>query len=228
MFSNFYGRWKKLENRLSVEWGGSIKTPEERRKAYWHFHLLDHGMLRAMWANLSEIAPGAWRSNQPSPNGLRRLHKMGVKSVLNLRGVNKRSPYLFEEETCRELGMNLVSCNLAARSLMPRKNLVAVLDAFDSIPHPFVMHCKSGADRAGLAAALYLLYKSGASIDQAKAQLSFRHLHIRSSSTGILDHVLDAYETDIAETPMTIRQWIETRYDAKKLTAEFRKLRAKK
>lgn len=227
MSSKLYARWKALESRLSVEWGGSIATPEQRRKAYWHFHLLDHGMLRALWANLSEIAPGAWRSNQPSPRGLRRLQKLGIKSVLNLRGVNQRSPYLFEQETCHELGMTLVSCNLSARSLMPRENLVALLDVFDTIEYPFVMHCKSGADRAGLASALYMLYVKGASIAEAKEQLSFRYLHIRSSVTGILDHVLDAYEKDNAENPMAIRDWIETRYDNEKLTAEFHQIRSK-
>lgn len=227
MLSKLNARWKTLENRLAVEWGGSIETPEQRRKAYWHFHLLDHGMLRALWANLTEIAPGAWRSNQPSPRGLMRLKKLGIKTVLNLRGVNQRSPYLFEAETCQNLGITLISANLAARSLVPRQNLVKLLNIFDTIQHPFVMHCKSGADRAGLASALYLLHVKGVTISQAKKQLSFRFLHIRSSSTGILDFVLDTFENDIAEAPMTIREWIETRYDPKALTAGFLKSRAK-
>lgn len=221
MFSKTYARWKALESRLSVEWGGSINTPKARRRAYLHFYLLDHGMLRALWFNLTEIAPGAWRCNQPSPRRVRRLKNLGIKTILNLRGVNQRSPYLFEQEACDALGMSLISCNLSARSLVPRSQLIELLDVFDEIKHPFAMHCKSGADRAGLASALYLLHVKGASLKQAQKQLSFRFLHIRASSTGVLDFVLDAYGRDSAQTPQSIRNWIETRYDHVKLSNEF-------
>lgn len=227
MLSNLANRWKSLENRLSVEWGGDISTPRARRKALVHFHLLDHGMLRALWSNLSEISPGVWRCNQPSPRGVRRLKRLGLKSILNLRGENQRSPYLFEKETCEETGLNLVNCTLAARKLVPRKNILAVLDAFDTIQHPFAMHCKSGADRAGLASALYLLHVKGATPAEAKRQLSFRYLHLANSATGILDHMLDAYDESNAVTPIPIREWINTQYDHRKLTKEFNRGRSK-
>ena len=225
MFAKLYARWKALESRLSVDWGGKIDTPAARRKAYVYFHVLDHGMLRALWANRTEIAPGAWRCNQPSPRGLRRLNKLGIRTMFNLRGINQRSPYLFEKETCDELGMNLISCNLSARNLVPRQNLIDLLDTFETIEHPFAMHCKSGADRAGLASALYLLHIRGATLEEAMKQLSFRYLHIKNSKTGILDHVLETYGHDNATNPISIRDWIETKYDPGQLTATYNKAR---
>ena len=41
------------------------------------------------------------------------------------------------------------------------------------------MHCKSGADRAGLAAALYLIFKKDYSLEEASRELNFKHLHIK-------------------------------------------------
>ena len=87
------------------------------------------------------------------------------------------------------------------------------------------MHCKSGADRAGLASALYLMHVENKPVAEAKKQLSLRYLHLKNDSTGILDYMLDQYEQDITETPMPIREWFETRYDPKALTAGFQKLR---
>ncbi len=221
MLKQLSRKLKSIENGLGDRWGRDISTPAARRRAYWHFNLLDHGVLRGYWHNLAEIAPGVWRSNQPSPHRLQKYREMGFHTVLNLRGVNKSSPYLFEKETCDAIGLDLVSHSLTARSLVKPKALLGLLDIFETIERPFVMHCKSGADRAGLASALYLLHIQGASIAEAKQQLSFKFLHLKSFQTGILDHLLNAYEADIKTQPMPIRDWLETRYDQKKLTAEF-------
>jgi len=83
------------------------------------------------------------------------------------------------------------------------------------------VHCKSGADRTGLAAALYLMVVEDQPFDLARKQLSFRFLHIRRSSTGILDHFFDAYEARNAASPITIEDWIKTEYDPEALTKSF-------
>lgn len=227
MSSKFYARWKRFESDLTASWGSDISTPSARRKALFHFHVLDHGMLRALWTNLSEVSPGVWRSNQPSPRHVRRLKKLGIRTIINLRGINNRSPYLFEKEACDAAGIDLVSCSLSARTLVDRKNLLQLLDLFETIERPFSMHCKSGADRAGLAAALYILHIDQGTVEQAQKQLSFRYLHIRSSSTGVLDFMLDAYQRDTAQSPVPIREWIETRYNHVQLNKQFTEMRAK-
>ncbi len=142
-------------------------------------------------------------------------------TVLNLRGVTDRSPYLFEEEACRELGMTMVNHRLSARKLASKSELLSLLKTFETIEKPFVMHCKSGADRAGLAAALYLLHIEGASIEEARKQLSFRYIHIRRSKTGVLDHMIDTYAADNLTEPMSIKDWITKRYSRKKLQHKF-------
>ena len=221
MSKTLHQQLKSFERDLSHRFGKDISTPAARRRAYLHFHLLDHGLIRSFWTNLHQISPGVWRSNQPSARRLRAFKRMGITTVLNLRGNSDMSPYLFEKETCDAIGLNLVSVRLSAHSLMSRERLLALLDQFETLKRPFVMHCKSGADRAGLAAALFLLHIENSPIMLAKKQLSFKFIHVRFSQTGILDHMLRAYESDTKASPMPIRTWIETNYDAAALIAEF-------
>jgi protein tyrosine phosphatase (PTP) superfamily phosphohydrolase (DUF442 family) len=219
-------RLTDLERSLRENHGRSIETPALRRHAWWHFQLLDHAFLRGLWTNLVEVAPGVWRANQPSPRKLARYQKaLGLKAVLNLRGEVAQSHFLFEQEACRKLGLDLVSVPLAARMLAKPRYLIALLDAFETIPRPFLMHCKSGSDRAGFAAALYLIDRENRPVAEAKAQLHWRYLHLKSTKTGVLDHFLDAYAADIAVTPMSLRTWIETRYDRDMLKDAFHRRR---
>ena len=53
-----------------------------------------------------------------------------------------------------------------------------------------MMHCKSGADRAGIASCLYLIYKQNMMFYATK-QLSFKYLHIKYAKTGILDYLFE-------------------------------------
>ena len=100
--------------------------------------------------------------------------------------------------------------------------LLKLFETFRTIERPFLMHCKSGADRAGLAAALYML-AHGASPAEARRQLSWRFLHLRHSSTGILDHVLDIYEARLAQGPIGIEDWVRDEYDRDAATAGWRR-----
>jgi protein tyrosine/serine phosphatase len=223
MVFRLYDRLVGFERHLRENTGRSIATPAERRRAWWHFQLLDHAFLRAWWTNLHRIAPGVWRANQPSPKRLARYrHKLGLKAVLNLRGETGNSHYLFEAEACDALGIVLVNIRLNARALPKPDQLLALLDAFETTPRPFLMHCKSGSDRAGLAAALYRIHVEGRPVAEAADELHWRYLHAHWTKTGILDFFLQAYAADNAAAPIALRDWIETRYDRSALDRAYR------
>ncbi len=218
MLRPFFQRIHEIERDFSRSFGTDISTPKRRRGAWWHFYLSDHGLLRGLWTNQEEIAPGVWRSNQPSPKRLKRLHDMGIRTILNLRGWDYFSHYLFEKETCETLGMELVDHKIYARHLVARDQFMALFEIFDRLEKPFLLHCKSGADRAGLASALWLLDKEGATLEQAKKMLSLRYVHLKWTKTGLMDHVLEEYEPF---APMPIREWFAKHYDHLELTASF-------
>lgn len=96
-----------------------------------------------------------------------------------------------------------------------------LLDAFETMERPFLVHCKSGADRTGLVAVLYLMIHEGKSLDDALEQLSFRFLHIKRTATGILDHLFEMYRARNAVEPIDIATWIRTEYDEQKLNESF-------
>ncbi|SLN47611.1 fused DSP-PTPase phosphatase/NAD kinase-like protein [Roseisalinus antarcticus] len=204
---------QRAEQKWRRGFGTDISDPAQRRRSRWHYNWLDHAQLRRLWSNQKEIAPGVWRSNQPSRARLKALRDgKGVRTILNLRGEDVFAHYLFLREDCAELGLKLVDVKLNATKAPVRERLVALLDAFESIERPFLMHCKSGADRTGLAAVLWMMLKEGQRLDEARRQLHWTHLHWRNSAAGIMDDILDLYEARNARAPIAIDTWIRTEY----------------
>ena len=79
------------------------------------------------------------------------------------------------------------------------------------------MHCKSGADRAGIAASLYLIYKQKYDVFDAAKQLSLKHLHIKYAKTGILDYLFETAIKKEKNSSHDFIKWINSEYDKNKL-----------
>lgn len=201
-----------------------ISAPGDRLRAKAELFLKDHGFLRVFWTHLHQIAPGAWRSNQPGARRLAAYRQMGIRSVLRLRVANGPL-YLLEREACEQLGLTLHNAQINAGTLVSRESYLDLLDTFRVIERPFVMHCKSGIDRTGLAAFLYLLAETETSPEIAREQLSFKYLHLNGARHGILDHMADRYLAAWRADGIGIRDWIRTVYDRDEMVAEYRKSR---
>jgi len=197
-------RWRK---RFNVEPVCAVT----RRKARIYMRWFDHEILRLVWTNQQEIAPGVFRSNQPKEGRLERLSKAGLVSVLTLRGNGSSAPYFTERQICDRLGLQLHAIGLNARRAPPPATVLALIEMFRTIERPFLMHCKSGADRAGLAAAIYLMAIEGESVHTARRMLSLRYGHFRWSWTGVLDRMLEAYAND--RSGLAFEAWVRLRYD---------------
>jgi protein tyrosine phosphatase (PTP) superfamily phosphohydrolase (DUF442 family) len=216
LVKRLFGRERPLRDPVVHE----LASAAGRRAAWRHFTWVDHGFLRAVWTNLAEIAPGVYRANQPSPRQLAAYSKMGIRSILNLRGAQPQSFYLLEEEACAALGLALHNARIKAQAI-PAAAFLELLDTFEQVERPVLMHCKSGADRTGIAAALWLLHMEGAGVEQAMRQLSLRHIHLRWTRKGVLGAILRHYAEDTREQPMPIRDWFKTRYDPDAIEAAF-------
>ncbi len=214
--------FRDFERAVARRYGRQIDTPRNRRRAWLHFHLFDHAILRGVWWNLEEIAPGVWRSNQPSPARIARYKRMGIKTIINLRGEKQQSHYLFEEEACAREGIALMNVELSARKLVSRESLLGLIALMRAAERTMLMHCKSGSDRAGFASVLYLAIVEGEEVSAARRMLHWKYLHLKTTDTGILDHVLDVYEADRAETGLDLEGWIATRYDPEALTDSWK------
>jgi len=210
---SLFKRIAAWERDLRARYNTDLSTPENRRRAHIYNLWFDHAILRKVWTNFDEVAPGVYRSNQPTHERFVKLREMGIRSVLNLRGAAGAAHYLVEEESCRELGLTLVNVTFHARHAAPREDILKVIAAFRSIEKPFVMHCKSGADRAGFAAAIYLLVIEGRPVAEARRMLTARYIHFRWTKTGVLDYILDLYEARNAQDPVSFEDWVAREYD---------------
>lgn len=221
MIGSLQKKLKAVERRLNEGWDPDLGTASERRRAYWHFQLVDHAFLRALWTNEAEIAPGVFRSNQPSPKRFSRLAARGFRTILNMRGVHRQPYYFYERKACETHGMTLIDLQLHARRPSHPEELLKLFEVFHTAERPLLMHCKSGADRTGLAAALYLIGIEGRPVSEARKQLSLRYVHLKNTATGICDHFLDVYEARNARSPIGIEEWIRTEYDPAVLAESF-------
>jgi protein tyrosine/serine phosphatase len=225
MSKSWFRRLKDREHAWRDYIGGDISTPEARKRARFHFNWLDHGILRIWWKNFHEIAPDIYRANQPSPERLAEFKAMGIKTILNLRGTSEHSHYLFEQEACAALRLTLIDQRLFAADLASRDEILALIDEMSRIEKPCVMHCKSGSDRTGFAAILYLHLFCDVPLAVAMKQLHWKHFHLRHSKNGILDLFFEAYLRDNEREEIGLLDWIKTRYDRAALRLEFAKSR---
>ena len=214
------------EKRLRATYNVAPDTPENRRKAAIYMLWFDHEVLRKRWTNLHQIAPGVFRSNQPTFERLEKLKEQGINDVVNLRGKSEAAHYLIEKERCQALDLRLHNISLQARRAPEKQHLQELIRLFQQLDKPFLMHCKSGSDRAGLASVMYMLTQTGDSIAASKRMLSFRFLHLKLTKTGVLDYLLHKFERDFGKKRMSFERWLETHYDPDVINREWSSMSA--
>ena len=221
MLMRFWSWLDDRERMLRRSFGTDISTPAQRRLAQVHYHVFDHAALRMVWTNFFEVAPGVYRSNQPTRGRFARYRALGVRTVINLRGEDKHAHYLFEREACEALGLELVNAKLWARRTASAERILAVIAAMRTARRPFLFHCKSGADRAGFAAAVYLMVFEDVPVAVAKKQLGLRYIHLKHTRTGVQDYILEVYEARQARGRIGFEDWIAREYDHRAIQAGF-------
>lgn len=202
-----------------------LDSPSGRRRAYARALWEDDGWVREFaLGNFHRISSRAFRSGQPSPRHLqRRIPRHGIRTVVNLRGEEPGNPMLaLEARTCEQLGVHLEHLRTYSRALPTRELLHQAHDLLHRIEYPALFHCKSGADRAGLMATLYLHWIEGVPVEETRQLRLWPYFHYRYARTGLLDHFFESYLRDNAARPMSLLEWVDTVYDREALRAGFR------
>ncbi|MEL7130337.1 MAG: tyrosine-protein phosphatase [Pseudomonadota bacterium] len=199
-----------------------LQTSTGRRRARRELIWGDHGFLRLRFSNLHQISDEIWRSNQPSPEQIvKHNEERGIKTILNLRGPSTKGYYLLEREACEQARITLIDFQVFSRDTPAVETVLKVRTLFRDIAYPALMHCKSGADRAGLMAVLYQISRQGVPVDQAIEQLSLKYLHVKQGKTGLLDAFFDAALAAGASAPEDFFSWVQTEYDPIAVKAAF-------
>ena len=211
----FYRLWRKT-------WADQMHRPLIRWFAYLELYLFDHGFLRPFYNRPELVADGVYRSAQPSPAVIRKLAGQGFCTIVSLRGTGLNGTSLLAAEACRQTGLTLHCLKMKSRQAPSIDMIRQLTDIVGKARKPMLLHCKSGADRSGIAAAICLLLADSNAIAAAQRQLSWRYLHVRQARTGILDAFLQEYADFRADHDITFMEWVEHHYDPKALQATFK------
>ncbi len=180
---------------------------------------IDHAILRLLWTNFHTVVPGVlYRANHPTPGNLRRItHKVHLKTLINLRGATGNGSDALSRETASRLELEFIDLPMRSRAAPKREQILQLAEIFRTMRRPALVHCKSGADRAGFAAAIFLLLEGNLTA-KAKRQLALRYGHLCHAKTGILDQFLTLWAAT-GEGRKPFLTWVAEDYDEAALTA---------
>ena len=142
---------------------GDVSTAGGRALAWLDALVVDHAVFRLVWSNFAAVAPGRlYRCNHPTPARLAALtRRYGLKTLINLRGETGNGSDALSREAAQRAGSGVRRhAPLDSRGAPQRERILRLLDIFRQMRAPALLHCKSGADRAGLAAGLFVLFRA--------------------------------------------------------------------
>ena len=200
-----------------------LTTSRGRFRTYLDYLWKDHAYLRVRFTNAHWISDELVRTNQPWPFQLAEWKRRGVKTVINLRGGFDASFHALEKDACERLGLRMVDFTITSREVPSRARVLGAKQLFETIEYPALMHCKSGADRAGIMSVFYRHFRQGVPIRKALEQLSLKYLHVKAGKTGVLDYTFERYLAEGEPAGLSFLEWVESpAYDPAAIKADFR------
>jgi protein tyrosine phosphatase (PTP) superfamily phosphohydrolase (DUF442 family) len=149
--------------------------------------------------NFHVITQGeAYRSAQLDGDELKHyIRKFNIKSIINLRGKRAgRSWYQEELLVSKQFNCRHYDLSIPADKSPSPEQLKALRHLFENAPRPILLHCKAGADRAGLAAAVWKVVVDGEPKAMARKQLSLRFGHFPIGPTSALDDFFNLWQPE--------------------------------
>lgn len=193
--------------------------------AWLYAMLVEHNFTNVLRFNFHRISPEAYRSSQPTMWQLRRVvKKYGIKTIINLKGADPRSAYyLFEKEQCEKVGVKLIDIEIYSRGTPSGHRIRRARQVFEEAEYPIWIHCKAGADRAGIYSTLYQHFRQGIPIDQTDQLRFWPYGHLKHSSAGKADYYFELYVAYQREHPdVDLVEWAENIADRDKINREFK------
>jgi protein tyrosine/serine phosphatase len=155
------------------------------------------GLLRYT-GNVHAVEEGRlYRSAQLQGHQLEQvIAKYRIRSILNVRGASPgQSWYDDEIVVAKNLHVAHFDYGLSASDPLSAGQVDEVLELIQKAPRPILIHCQSGADRAGLVSALFLAVVAKKPINEAIGQLSllYGHFPYFTSRTRAMDESFWVY-----------------------------------
>ena len=161
-----------------------------------------------------------YRAAQPTGDvaGLIRDWKLG--SILNLRGGGPDDRWYADEVAATHTaGVDFYDLPMSATRRPSRRELLTLLDVLGRCKYPLLIHCKSGSDRTGLAAGLYLMTCKGVTPERAESAFALAHGHIPLFGPERLHEPFREYAAWLSanrldHSPDRLLDWVRHQYRA--------------
>lgn len=119
--------------------------------------------------NLFQINSNLYRGAQPTEDGVKQLAKMGVKTIIDLRGADELAGK--EKLWAANFGIKFINIPLS-NWFRPKdekiEKIIAELDKTEN--QPVYVHCKRGADRTGTVVAAYRITHENWTAEEANSE----------------------------------------------------------
>jgi protein tyrosine/serine phosphatase len=123
--------------------------------------------------NAGKINDVLFRGAQPTENGLAELKKLGITTIVDLRGED-REKYEWERKEAESLGMRFVHLSVSGWAPPSDEQVAQFLALFRDDPHQKVfVHCRFGDDRTGVFVATYRMAVDKWSPEKAMDEMYF-------------------------------------------------------
>ncbi len=151
--------------------------------------------------NFQQVETSIYRGAQPDEEGFRELAKLGVHTVVDLRGSGGRSSK--EAAIVQGLGMQYVNVPLDGfRAPTPEQvsKLLGLLENHDG--GPVFVHCRRGADRTGTILAIYRIEHDH--WDNQKALAEAKTMKMASAERAMRNLVLNYKPVEVAAAQLSV------------------------
>jgi tyrosine-protein phosphatase SIW14 len=126
--------------------------------------------------NAGKVSDVLFRGAQPSAKGLAELKKLGITTIVDLRG--NRGPVTREREQAESLGMHFIDIPVKGWSGPNNAQVAEFLKLLRQNPtQKIFVHCYYGSDRTGVMVAAYRMAQQNWTPDQAIAEMDSFGFH---------------------------------------------------
>jgi tyrosine-protein phosphatase SIW14 len=146
--------------------------------------------------NFHRINENLFRGGQPTPEGVRQLAALGIKTIINFRDQSEK--VLREKTIAEEHGLKFINLHLSNWFASKDDEIHAVLEVIrNPAHHPVFIHCKRGADRTGTVVAVYRMLFDGWTDQEANREAKARG--IGWWQVWMKDYIKDYYKRMIGK-----------------------------